>query len=99
MDTDSDAHFDSVWPWVGCERSLTLQTGGNCRGSVGEGEEERVALCADLHSSMLGERAPKQCPMNRQQFNVRIAKVAEEASRPFDVGHGKSDQPGGQWRG
>jgi hypothetical protein len=93
---DPHSQLDSRWPRVCRKRSLALQTGGDRFGSVGEDEEERIPLGADLHASMVSKRATKQRLVDRQNIHIPLAEFAKEASRALDIGYDEGDDPGGQ---
>ena len=63
--------------------------------SIGEGEEERVSLRADLVSPMTGERLPQEDPMPILQIRVRLrADVVEQVGQSFDVREQEGDGAG-----
>ena len=96
VQSDPHSQHDSGWPSVRRKRSLTFQTGSDRLRGVGEGEEERVTLGADLDAATVDEGTTKQPLVGGQQFHIPLAELAEQTGRAFDVGHDEGDDPSGE---
>ena len=73
------------------ERELTLDCGEECVACAREGDEERVALCIDLVTTVRLEGCPQQPLVVPQHLAVAFTQFLDEPGRPFDVAEEESD--------
>jgi hypothetical protein len=74
------------------ERALRLGGGEQAVVRAAEHEEERVTLRVDLFAAALADRLAQQSPVLVENVAVRIAKLANEPRRLFDVGEEERDR-------
>jgi hypothetical protein len=84
-----DAYADPDRPVT--EGALRLSGGPERVGRSGEGDEERVSLCVDLHAAVPLERVAERPPVPGQRLCVGVAELVQQPRRPFDVGEEKRD--------
>jgi hypothetical protein len=89
------AHSDGDRPR--CE--LPLPGGRSRDGPIGgrKGDEERIALGVDFHTSFGGERVAQDLAVLGERLSVRVrSELLQEASGALDVREQERHRPGGQ---
>ena len=73
-------------------RDLRVLRGGDRGRSVGEGDEERVALCVDLDATVADERVAKHATVLGQHLGVALgSELVQQLGRALDVGEEERD--------
>jgi hypothetical protein len=67
------------------QRALGVRRSEGCVAGAAEDVEKRVALRVDLVPAVRSERLPDQPVVRGLHVAVRLAELAHEASRAFDV--------------
>ena len=73
------------------ERALSRNRAADRLAGAREREEERISLRVDLASARAAELLAQDPAMVVQHLAVRLAEVADELRRPFDVGEEERD--------
>jgi hypothetical protein len=94
VDAHADAYRDAVRPAVLGERLLNLGGGGDGIASVGERDEEAVALRVDDAAAVLVARLAHEPPVPGQNLCVAVTELVQQARRALDVGEEKGDRAG-----
>src|SRR5262249_18784817 len=84
-------HLSFLWPGMVKESSLRFDCGGERIRSVGEDDEEGVALGADLASPPGLKGGTEQLLMGLDDGFPALAQVLEQARGALDVGEEKAD--------
>jgi hypothetical protein len=98
MDADPNLHFCAIGPVVLGESTLTCDC--CCHSFVGpaEGDDEAIALRANLAPAVLPEGRAEQPVVLREQITVPIAQPDHQPSRALDVAEQQRDGATGQIR-
>jgi hypothetical protein len=81
---------------VGGERPLPGHGRRHRLTGLGEGNEEGIALGADLTAIGPGEGGPHQPPMHLQDLDVLVSQPLKQPVGPLDVGKQQRDRSGRQ---
>ena len=97
VQSHADADRVAVGPRVRGERSLRRHGGAQSARRRREGDEERVALGADLDTPLLGDRGSQDLGVSVQQAHELVApEVLEQPGRPLDIGEQERHRAGGE---